>query len=59
MNFEEPLCTHDEHLIAKIYKILLKFNFEDEYIKRLYEQNILVILHFISGDIYMSTRFEI
>lgn len=31
--FELTLCTDDEHVVAKIYKLLLKMNIEYEYIK--------------------------
>lgn len=31
--FEMILCTSDEHLIAKVYKIWLHLNLENEYVK--------------------------
>lgn len=32
-DFEKDVCTNNEHLIAKVYKLLLTMNQEDEYIK--------------------------
>lgn len=33
MEFENELCIHDEHLIAKMYKLLLRFETEEEPVK--------------------------
>ena len=33
--FEIELCTNDEHVIAKMYKLLLKFETEEEQVERM------------------------
>lgn len=32
-DFELDLCSTGKHVIAKMYKLLLKMNMEDEYVK--------------------------
>lgn len=31
--FKTDVCTNDQHIIAKMYKILLKFDIEEEQVK--------------------------